>query len=405
MGHTEPETSEVFTPARLGGLRLRNRVIRSGAYEGMCLDNGPSSALIRHHRTVASGGVGMTTVAYCAVSPRARTFQQQMIMRPEIVPGLRELTNAVHSEGAAASLQLGHCGSFSRNRDVPRGYPKGPSFGINRYGMLSGLPVARAMSGQDMAETAEEFGLAAGLSRSAGFDAVEIHLGHGYLLSQFLCPATNRRSDVYGGSIDSRLRFPVEVLRSVREAVGPDFPVLAKINLDDGFRGGLRIDDAVRIARRIEDEGVTAAVLSGGFVSRTPFFLLRGGSPLKEMSRVEESRLHRIALRLFGPAVVKALPFDEMFFLEPARKIRRAVDMPLILLGGIVSLDNMETALKEGFDFVCMARALIHDPGFVNRLIAGEIHRSSCDHCNRCVAEMDAPEGVRCVLAEEGEGN
>lgn len=398
------QVSPVFRPARLGSLALRNRVIRSGAYEGMCVDNGPSPDLVRHHVDLAAGGVGMTTVAYCAVSAGGRTFEQQMFIRPAIVPRLRHITEGVHAAGGAASLQLGHCGSFSRNRDVPAGFPRGPSFGINRYGLLSGLPFGRAMTRDDVERTAGEFGEAAAMAREAGFDAVEVHLGHGYLLSQFLSPAANRRKDRYGGPLANRLRFPLKALASVREAVGPDYPVLAKTNLSDGFAGGLDIDEAVEVARHLESVGLTALVLSGGFVSRTPFYLLRGDSPLKDMTEVEESRLHRVALRLFGPAVVRSYPFEEMFFLDLARRVRQAVDMPLVLLGGIVSLDNMELALREGFDFVCLARALIHDPNFVNRLEAGEVRRSACDHCNRCIAEMDRPGGVRCVLPLEGEG-
>lgn len=402
--HSGHDVSPVFRPARLGSLELRNRVIRSGAYEGMCVDNGPSPDLVRHHSDLAAGGVGLTTVAYCAVSAGGRTFERQMFIRPGIVPRLREVTDGVHAAGGSASLQLGHCGSFSRNRDVPPGFPRGPSFGINRYGLLSGLPVGRAMTRDDVARTAGDFGDAAAMARESGFDAVELHLGHGYLLSQFLSPAANRRTDRYGGSLENRLRFAQEALARVREAVGADFPVLAKTNLADGFAGGLGIDEAVEVARRLQSAGVTALVLSGGFVSRTPFFLLRGDNPLKDMIEVEESRLHRVALRLFGPAVVRSYPFKEMFFLDLARRVREAVSMPLVLLGGIVSLDNMESALEDGFDFVCLARALIHDPNFVNRLKAGEVRRSACDHCNRCIAEMDRPGGVRCVLPLEGEG-
>ena len=394
------ESSVSFTPGRIGALTLRNRVIKTATYEGMCPGGIPSEALLNHHRELAAGGVGMTTVAYCAVSPNGRTFSEQMFMREEILPELRRLTDAVHAEGAAASIQLGHCGAFSKNEQLTVPRPLGPSFRINAYGIANGMFFAAAMTEEDIAATVEEFGVAAALAVEAGFDAVEIHLGHGYLLSQFLCPAVNRRRDQYGGSLENRLRLPVAVLRRVRAAVGAETAVLAKTNLRDGFAGGLEVEEAVGVARRLEREGVDGIVLSGGFTSRTPFYLLRGGRPLKEMIEVDPSRFQKLALRLFGPFLVKAYPFEEMFFLEHARKVREAVRLPLVLLGGIVSLDNIETAIDEGFEFVAMGRALIADPTLIRDMERGGVQRTRCDSCNKCVAEMDRG-GVRCVLDDE----
>jgi len=391
------DIGKVFSPARLRALELRNRVIKTATYEGMSPGGVPSDALIRHHRDLAAGGVGMTTVAYCAVSPNGRTFKEQMYMRAEIVPKLRELTDAVHSEGAAVSIQLGHCGYFSRNTALPGRRSIGPSFRINEYGLMSGVPFARAMTMADIAATVEEFATAAALAVRAKFDAVELHLGHGYLLSQFLCPATNRRRDQWGGSLDNRMRFPLAVLRRVREQVGPDFPILAKTNLRDGFKGGLELEESIGVAQRLEAAGVDAIVLSGGFTSKTPFYLFRGARPLKEMIEVEKNRLQKLVLRFFGSRVIKEYPFHELFFLDQARAVRRAVRVPLVLLGGILSLDNLETAMRESFEFVAMGRALIADPDLINRMRRGEATRSRCTSCNKCVAEMDR-NGVRCVL-------
>ena len=186
----EAMRARVFGPARLGSLQLRNRIIKTATYEGMCPGGVPSDALIKHHRDLAIGGVGMTTVAYCAVSPNGRTFEEQMYMREEIVPKLRELTAAVHAEGAAVSIQLGHCGYFSRNTMLPGRRSLGPSFRLNEYGLMAGVPFARAMGEDDIANVIEEFGVAAAMAVQAGFDAVELHLGHGYLLSQFLSRAS-----------------------------------------------------------------------------------------------------------------------------------------------------------------------------------------------------------------------
>ena len=394
----EAERRRIFSPSKLAGLTLRNRVIKTATYEGMCPGGVPSPALTTHHRDLAAGGVGMTTVAYCAVSPDGRTFSEQMVMRDEIVAPLRCLTDAVHAEGAAVSLQLGHCGYFSKNKQLTVKRPLAPSFTLNEYGLMAGMPFAAAMTEADIAATVDDFGAAAGRALEAGFDAVELHLGHGYLLSQFLSPAMNRRRDRYGGSLANRLRFPLAVLRRVRETVGPDVPILAKTNLRDGFKGGLELSEAIGVARALEAEGIDAIVMSGGFTSKTPFYLFRGERPLAEMIEVEKSRLQKLTLRLLGPLVIKSYPFEEMFFLDDAREVRRAVEVPLVLLGGIVSLDNIERAMAEGFDYVAMGRALINDPALIGKLERGEARRSECVPCNKCVAEMDKPGGVRCVL-------
>jgi len=387
-----------LTPGRLGPLTLRNRVVKTATYEGMCPGGVPSDALVQHHRTLAAGGVGMTTVAYCAVSAAGRTFDAQMYMRPEVVAPLRRVTDAVHAEGAAASLQLGHCGAFSKSAALRPWGPLGPSFGINAYGLMAGLPFTRAMTEADIATVVDDFGRAAALALDAGFDALELHLGHGYLLSQFLCPATNRRRDRFGGDLDGRARLPLAVVERVRRVVAGRAAVIAKINLRDGFRGGLELPDAIGVATRLEAAGIDAIVTSGGFTSRTPFYLFRGERPLREMIEVEKSRLQRVVLRLVGARVIRAYPFEELFFLPLAREVRRAVRVPLVLLGGALSLDNLDTAMREGFEFVAMGRALIADPDLVRRMQRGEATRSRCISCNKCVAEMDRPGGVRCVL-------
>jgi 2,4-dienoyl-CoA reductase-like NADH-dependent reductase (Old Yellow Enzyme family) len=388
---------DAFAPVRLGSLALRNRIVKTATYEGMCPGGMPSDRLVELHRGLAAGGVGLTTVAYCAVSADGRTFAEQMFMRPEVIAPLRRVTDAVHREGGAASLQLGHCGWFTKNEQLSTRFPRGPSLAFNAYGLSAGRPIALPMSAGEIGEVTREFGAAARGAREAGFDAVEIHLGHGYLLSQFLCPAVNRRADGYGGDLDGRARLPLEVVRRVREALGADFPILCKLNLRDGFQGGLEVPDAVGVAQRLEREGVDALVLSGGFTSRTPFYLFRGRRPLAEMIEVEKSRLQKLALAWFGRRAIREYPFQEMFFLSEAREVRRAVRMPLVLLGGIVSRENVDRAMAEGFDFVAMGRALIADPDLVLRMRSDPRARSRCTHCNVCVAEMDRS-GVRCVL-------
>ena len=353
-------------------MTLKNRFIKTATYEGMDIERCPSRCLVRHHRELAAGGVGMTTVAYGAVSPDGRTFKDQMWLRPDAVPSLRALTSAVHDAGAKCSIQLVHCGGFSKNKELERRRPMGPSAGINVYGLMSGMAFVDAMREADIQSVVEDFGRAAEVARDAGFDAVEVHLGHGYLLSQFLSPASNRRKDAYGGDIHGRMAFPLAVCGRVLDVVGEKLAVLVKLNISDGFKGGLTIEDAAVAAQLLEAAGVHAAVLTGGFVSRAPFYLMRGGRPLREMMAVEPSWLQKIALGLFGPVIVKRYPFEELFFLTQARQIRAATRMPLVLLGGVVSSDGVAEAMADGFEFVAMGRALLHDAAFVNKLRAGE---------------------------------
>lgn len=387
-----------FSLARLGALELRNRLVRTAAFEGMCPGGRPSEALVEHHRRVAAGGVALTTVAYCSVAPDGRTYGIQMTMDEAIVPGLRALTDAVHREGAAASIQLGHSGYFS-SREVIGGLPLGASRVFNLYG----LSFPREMNEDDLLRVAGDFARSAGLAMRAGFDAVELHFGHGYLVSQFLSPYTNRRTDSFGGALENRLRFPTLIAEAVRRAVGPRFPILVKTNLTDGFRGGLGLEEGIAVARRLEELGVDALVLSGGFVSKTSLYMLRGGVPTWDMVRSQDRWWRKAGLALFGKLIVTEYPFTEAFFLEEARAVRAAVRLPLVAVGGFVSRANIDAALAAGLDFVALGRATIRDPDFVRKLERGEIERSDCDHCNRCVAAMDAG-GVRC-LCRDGEAS
>jgi len=197
--------------------------------------------------------------------------------------------------------------------------------------------------------------------------------------------------------VAGRGRFAFEAVRAVREQVGDRLAILVKVNLDDGFTGGLGTDDACETARGFEDAGAHALVMSGGFTSRSAFYLMRGGLPLPRMIEVEKSPSQKLALRFFGKYLVRAFDFEEMFFMEKAKQMRQAVKMPLVLLGGILSGDNLRSAMGEGFEFVALGRALIADPDFVKQIESGEIERSRCISCNACVPEMDAG-GIRCVL-------
>ncbi len=387
------ESSRLFSPAVIGGLRLRNRFIRSAAFEGMCPDGDPTDELVDYHRELAAGGVAMTTVAYGAVTESARSYLHQLCLWKEsAIPGLRRLTDAVHSEGAAASIQLAH-GGYAASPAAAGGKAIGPSSVLNRYT----LAFPRAMTEADIGAVGEGFGRAARSAVESGFDAVEIHAAHGYLLSQFLSPYTNRRGDRWGGSLENRLRFPVEVIRRVRREVGPEFPVLVKMNLRDGFRGGLELDEAVRIARRYEAEGVDALVVSGGFMTRTPIYVMRGDVPRRELRRDLSGAARKLAALLLGRLLVRSVPFTEAYFLEDALRVRRETRLPLILVGGIRKLERMVEVVEQGFDFLAMARPLLLEPDLVRKLETGEAVEAQCVPCNTCLASV-ATGPVRCEL-------
>lgn len=395
------DLDRAYEPLTLRGLTLRNRYLKSATYEGACPAGTPSEAVLAHHERLAQGGVGMTTLAYCAVDSDARTFEDQLWLRRDVLPRLRELTGRVHAAGGAISAQLSHAGYFTRSRALSTTLPRGPSLGLNEYGLASGKPIALPLSTREIAARVDSFGAGAALAMEAGFDAVEIHMGHGYLLSQFISPITNRRRDAYGGPIEARMKLPLEVLARVREAVGDRVPILAKTNLSDGIDGGLTIEDAARGAQLLEAGGIDALVLSGGFTSKSPFFLLRGDLPIDQMVAVETSPLQKLALRFFAPRLIKPFAFEPLFFLPLARRIREAVKLPLAYLGGVTGPADVATVMREGFELCAMARTLIADPHMVERMRAmREAYATPCNRCNQCVATMSADGGVRCVRVE-----
>lgn len=378
------DSSPLFRPFALDGLVLRNRIIRAGCFEGMSQGGMVTSDLIEHHRRVAAGGVAMTTLSYCAVSADGRAFGHELWMRPEIVGDLRRLVAAVHGEGAAACIQLGHCGYFSAPPVIGR-RPLGPSAKFCLYRLSRSSEMTHA----DIRKKIRDFVRAASLAREAGFDAIEIHAGHGYLLSQFASPWTNQRRDEYGGSLANRLRLACEVVREIRAEVGPGYPLIVKMNVRDGMRRGLEPGEAVIAAQMLASAGASALVPSCGFTSKTPLFMLRGKRPLREMLRLEKGILKKLGLALFGRMAVKQYPFKPLFLLEEARRIKDAVNIPVGYVGGVLSRGHMESLLAEGFAFIQVGRATIRDPEFVLRLARGEIQQSDCDQCNRCVAAIN----------------
>ncbi|MFC9977137.1 NADH:flavin oxidoreductase [Spirillospora sp. NPDC127200] len=383
---------DVFAPARLGPLSLRNRVIKAATFEGVSKGAVATDELIEFHRRHAAGGVGMTTVAYCAVAPEGRTQRSQIWMRPEALPSLRRLTDAVHAEGAAASAQIGHAGPVANGRSnrVPA---LAPSASFNPQSLQ---PVRRAAKA-DIERITRAHADAALLAVEAGFDAVEVHLGHNYFASSFLSPRINKRRDEYGGSLENRAKVALGAVRAVRDAVGDRVAILAKLNMDDGVPGGLWLDESLQVARWLErDGGVDALELTAGSSLLNPMYLFRGDAPVREFAAAFPQP-QRLGVQLVGKRFIRAYPYREAYLLESARQFRAALDLPLVLLGGISQRETMDLAMAEGFEFVAMARALLREPDLLNRLQAEPTTRSLCVHCNKCMPTIFR--GTHCVLA------
>lgn len=389
-----PAKPDPFGTVKLGPASLRNRFVKSATFEGMARKNLVTQDLIDFHVAMAAGGVGMTTLAYCAVSPDGQGAPNEIVMRDEAVAGLRQLVDAVHAEGAAANIQLGHAGPVAAGTGRAGLAP-------SRVFAPQAMKFTRAIGEADIARVTSDFGRAARLAVSAGFDSIELHFGHGYLISAFLSPRLNRRSDRFGGSVENRARFARQVAAAVREAVGDRAAVIAKLNMADGVRGGLWLDESVPVARLLEEDGALDALeLTGGSSFQNPMYLFRGEAPIHEMAAAFPGVL-RIGFLLTAKRFMPEYPFEEAYFLPYARQFRAALKMPLILLGGINRLETVERALAEGFAFVAMGRALLREPGLVNRWRAGDGRESLCIHCNKCMPTIYS--GTHCVLVPPAE--
>ena len=377
---------------------LGNRIIKAATFEARTPDALVSDDLIAFHRAMAAGGVGMTTVAYCAVNRGGRTDASALWMRPEAVPGLRRLTEAVHAEGAAISAQIGHAGPVANARSN-----KAAALAPVRFFNPLSMRFARRATRADIDEVIAAHATAVRYAIDAGFDAVEIHLGHNYLASSFLSPLINRRTDTFGGSLENRAKVARGIMQAVRREVDrdgtPAIAVTAKLNMADGVRGGIAVEESLQTARWLQDDGVLDALeLTAGSSLVNPMYLFRGDSPIKEFSAAFKPPLSW-GMRVTGTKFLREYPYRDAFLMGDAEQFRRELTLPLILLGGITNRETMDRAMAAGFDFVAMGRALLAEPDLINRIRAdGDAHtvRSLCDHCNKCMPTIYSR--TRCVL-------
>ncbi|MGB5811688.1 MAG: NADH:flavin oxidoreductase [Polyangiales bacterium] len=386
-----------FTPATINRLTLRNRLIKAATFEGKSPGGVPSEALTRFHSRIGEGGVGMTTIAYCAAESDGRLHEDMIYMHEGIRPELEHFIHTLHATGTKVSGQLGHAGGFTKNKEFRGKRPMGPSAGINPLGLGYGMPWVSGMTKTQIDERVSVMAEAARFMKSVGFDAIEIHFGHGYGISQFISPKTNKRKDEYGGTLENRMRFALEVLDAVRAAVGNDYPLLGKISMTDGVPGGVDYADSVQIAALLEAGGIDVIICSGGTSSHNPMLLFRGDSLAPGLIKQEKSLLMKVGIRLASRSFFKTYPYEETYFFEPALRIRDRVQCGVCYIGGVCTNDSIRRVMDAGFDFIQLGRALIFDPDLPKEAQMRANYRNGCSHCNQCATLIEAPGGVHCV--------
>ena len=383
---------DVFAPATLGPVSLRNRTVKAATFEGRTPEGQVTDELIEYHAVVGRGGVGLTTVAYLAVAPEGRTHREQIVVGEHSLAGLRRLTDAIHGTGAAIAGQVGHAGPVAngRSNDVR-------AVSASRMPSPLSMQMIRSASEADLARITRAYVTAARTLVRAGFDVLELHMAHSYLISSFLAPGLNRRRDGYGGSLENRAKLGRQVARAVRDEVGSEVAVTAKVSLSDGFRGGVTTDEGLAYAQLLESDGCLDALqMSGGSSLMNPMYLFRGEAPVAEFAATMPLVVRLGMKTPMGRGFLKSYPFEEAFFREKALKFRAGLSLPLMLLGGINRRDTMEQAMADGFDFVAMGRALLREPDLVHRLQTSTADSGVCIHCNRCMPTIYS--GTRCPV-------
>lgn len=384
--------ADVFAPATLGPVRLRNRTVKAATFEGRTPDGQVTDELIEYHAVVGRGGIGLTTVAYLAIAPEGRTHREQIVVGEHSLAGLRRLTDAIHETGAAIAGQVGHAGPVANGRS--NGVK---AISASRMPSPLSMQMIRAATEADLTRVTRAYVAAARTLVRAGFDVLELHMAHSYLISSFLAPGLNRRRDGWGGALENRARLGRQVARAVRDEVGSEVALTAKLSLSDGFRGGVTTDEGLEYAQLLESDGTLDALqMSGGSSLMNPMYLFRGEAPVAEFAATMPLVVRLGMKTPVGKSFLKAYPFEEAYFRDKALRFRSGLSMPLMLLGGINTRATMEQAMADGFDFVAMGRAVLREPDLVNRLASGTASSGVCIHCNRCMPTIYS--GTRCPI-------
>lgn len=388
-----------FSEARLNGLTLRNRIIKAGTFEGKSPQGLPSPELTELHRRIGEGGTAMTNIAYCAAENNGRLHADMMYMHEYVREPLTRMIATIKTTGTAVCGQLSHAGAMSKNSEMDGWVVKSASIGPNMLGMAYGKLLCVGMTRPQIRERVQVMARAAAFMKSVGFDAIEVHFGHGYGLSQFMSPITNRRTDEYGGSVTNRMRFPLEVLAAVRKAVGDDFPLLGKISMSDGVRGGTSYAESLEMARLLDDGGLDCLIASDGTSSMNPMLLFHGDSIQPGLVEHEKNPLMKVGLKMIGPKLFRHYPYRETYLLENALRMRENFrNGSMCYIGGVSSNESIARVMSSGFDFIQLGRPLLFDPDFVKNARANADYVNGCTHCNQCAGLIEAPGGIRCTV-------
>jgi len=362
----------LFEATTINGMTLSNRFVRSATWEGMAETDGrPTPRLASCYRELAAGGVGLIITGYAFVRPDGKQMPGKMgIHSDDFAAEMQGLTEAVHGEGGKVCIQLVHAGGQTTAKTAGR-RPLAPS--AVKVEQFPEEP--QAMSQQDIDEIVAAFGDGARRAKAYGFDAVQLHAAHGYLINQFLSPLTNHRTDGYGGPVENRCRFLLEVYRRVRSETGPGFPVFVKLNGSDNLEGGLDIRDAVHAARLLDKEKIDAIEVSGGTSA--------SGESTPVRTKIDS-------------------PEKEAYNLALAREIKKAVSCPVMTVGGFRSPDLIsKAAVDDGMDYISMARPFIREPRLINRWIGGDLSPARCISCNGCFRPGLKEGGIYCVVEKK----
>jgi 2,4-dienoyl-CoA reductase-like NADH-dependent reductase (Old Yellow Enzyme family) len=361
----------LFDRTEINGMELQNRFARSATWEGMCEPDGkPLPKLISFYRNLARGKVGLIITGYTFVSPEGKQLPGKMgINTDDFADVMKEMTTAVHDEGGKICIQLVHAGGQTDAGNAGR-QPLAPT--AMEIGQYPEVPAE--MTAKDIARIIQAFGDGARRAKEWGFDSVQLHGAHGYLINQFLSPLTNMRTDEYGGSLENRCRFLMETYRAVRSAVGDDYPVMIKLNGSDNLTGGLNIEDAVFAAKALDKEGIDCIEISGG----TP------------------------ASGDLSPARTKInSPEKEAYNLPLALQVKEAVSCPIMVVGGFRSLEVAEKTITESADYISMARPFIREPALIKRWQEGDMEPAKCISCNSCFMPGIKEGGIYCVVEKK----
>ena len=398
--------ADLFSAGHIGPLETRNRMIRTASHEGLADRRGaPTERQCKFYEQFVEGGIGLVITGYAGIMQNGKSalYHMTMIDSDELIPAHKAMVDKLHRRGGKIALQIAHCGRQTL------------SSATGEHAIVAPSPVPdgfyretpRELVDEEIREIIENFSRAAGRAKRAGYDAVEVHTAHGYLLSSFLSRHTNKRTDRWGGSAENRYRIVAETLRAVRSAVGKDYPVIIKLNCHESARDGINEDECVETAQMVQETACCDAIEISAGTNEDPFIMARGALPTEGILKYLRpyctmSNLSKFFVRNFA-APVKSLmqpPFREGYNLDSAARVKKAVSLPVITVGGMRSKRFMDGAVREDrTDFVSLARPLLAEPDLANKFLRGESEVSVCDNCNICLVAADtAP--IRCHRGE-----